>query len=235
MTTDWKVLPHDPPVALAENLWRVEGALPDMALRRCMVVVRLANGELLLHNGVALDEAGMAWLEGLGRPAYLVVPSAWHRLDAARFKARHPAIRVLCPPGAAKKVASKVAVDAVYGDVSLPDPEVRLEVLDGLAGREGALIVRSADGVTVVLNDILFNLEHQPGLFWFIYGRLMGNAGRPKITPVAKMFLVKDKRALRAHLERLAETPGLRRVVVAHGAPIEASPGTVLRAVAAAL
>ena len=45
--TDWRVLQHDAPQQLADNLWRVEGALDGMALRRCMVVVRLALNRVI--------------------------------------------------------------------------------------------------------------------------------------------------------------------------------------------
>lgn len=233
---EWKVLPHAEPVQLAENLWYVAGDLPKMKLQRCMVVARLASGDLVLHNGMALDEAGMGWLEGLGRPAHLVVPNGYHRMDAARFKARYPDIEVLCPPGARKRVEQVVPVDATYEDRPQPgDPSVTFEVLDGVKQTEGVMRVRSADGVTLVFNDALFNLAHGEGFFWWFYGRVLGNTGGPKITTLFKLGMLKDKKAYRAHLERLAETPDLRRVVVAHGATIEDDPAAVLRGVAATL
>lgn len=236
--TEWKVLPHDPPAQIADNLWQVEGDLPDMPLRRRMVVARLQSGDLVIHNAVALDDAGMAWLEGLGRPAVLVVPNGWHRLDAARFAARYPGVRVVCPPGARKRVEKVVPVSATYADASRPDPDddtVTFAVLDGMKGAEGVMRVLSADGVTLVLNDAVFNLPHGKGFFWFVYGRLLGNAGGPKVTTLTRWFLVKDKRAFRAHLERLADTPDLRRIVVAHGDIVDGDAAGVLRRVAAAL
>ncbi len=234
--TDWRVLQHDAPQQLADNLWRVEGALDGMALRRCMVVVRLASGDLLLHNGVALDEAGMAWLEALGRPRWLVVPNGWHRRDAARYRARYPDLGVICPRAARKKVADKVAVDATYDDLPRPgDDAVTFEPIDGLGGLEGVMRVTSADGATLVFNDAIFNLPHGKGLFWWFYGRVLGNAGAPKVTSITRLLMVKDRGALRAHLERLAETPDLRRVIVAHGGVIDDDPAGVLRAVGATL
>ena len=234
--TDWRVLPHDPPTQLGEDLWRVEGDLEGMALRRCMVVARLASGDLVLHNGVALDEPGMAWLEGLGRPRWLIVPNGWHRLDAARYRARYPDLTVICPRGARKKVAQRVAVGATYDALPRPgDGVVSLEHLDGLKGVEGVMRVDSADGATLVFNDALFNLPHGKGLFWWLYGRVLGNTGGPKVTLITRLLMVKDQAALRAHLERLAATPDLRRVIVAHGAVIEADAAEVLRSVAATL
>lgn len=236
--TTWKVLPHDPPARLADNLWRVEADVPGMALRRCMVVARLGSGELVLHNAVAMDDDGMAWLEGLGRPAFVVVPNGFHRMDAPRFKARYPDAKVLCPRGSREKVAERVAVDHTYDALPQPDPaddSVRFEHLDGAKGAEGVMIVRSSDGHTLVFNDAVFNLRHGRGLFWFVYGRLMGNAGGPKVTTISRLFLLKDKRAFRAHLERLAALPELKRIVVAHGDVIDADAAAVLREVAGTL
>ncbi|HZH03491.1 MAG TPA: hypothetical protein VEY30_06880 [Myxococcaceae bacterium] len=62
----WTVLKHDPIEKLAENLWRVKGALPGMSLKRNMVVARLSSGGLVIHNGIALDEASMRELEAWG-------------------------------------------------------------------------------------------------------------------------------------------------------------------------
>jgi hypothetical protein len=47
--------------------------------------------------------------------------------------------------------------------------------------------------------------------------------------------MIKDAAALRAHLLRLAETPGLRRVIVAHHEVITEAPAETLRQVAQTL
>ena len=233
--TAWQVLPHDPPEALAPEVWRVVGTVPGMALRRCMIVVRLADGDLLLHSAIALDEAGMAWLEGLGRPRWLLVPNGWHRLDAARYLARYPDIQVVCPPGARKKVSERVPVAYRWQEAPLPAGPVRLEVLDGLRGVEGTVIVEGPEGATLVFTDALFNLPHGHGFFWWFYGRVLRNAGGPKVTTIARMFVVKDKAAYRAHLERLATIPDLRRIVPGHGDVITGDAAATLRQVASTL
>ena len=86
---DWKVDDHSPLHPLAENLWVVDGSIPNMQIRRWMVVARLQNRDLVIWNAIAMDEAGMAALEALGRPAHLVVPNGWHRMqDASRIDTR---------------------------------------------------------------------------------------------------------------------------------------------------
>ena len=72
-------------------------SMPLMHLPRRMSAVRLASGELIIFSAIALDEYGMDELEAFGRPAYLVVPSQMHRLDAPSYAKRYPDIGVVAP------------------------------------------------------------------------------------------------------------------------------------------
>ena len=211
----WRVLPHGTIQELTENLWCVDGSVPNMTLNRLMVVVRLGDGRLLIHNPIALEGEPMRRIEAWGEVSLLVVPNGFHRLDAAAFKARYPGARVVCPAGSRKKVAEVVAVDMTYDEVR-EDGGVALEHLDGVRKVEGVLRVRSEDGVSLVLCDAVFNMPHQRGLPGLLL-RLMGSSGGPRVTRLMRLLAVKDRRALRAHLERLAETPDLRRVLIMHG------------------
>ncbi|MBK8480762.1 MAG: hypothetical protein IPL40_06265 [Proteobacteria bacterium] len=230
---DASVLPHGPLVELAENLRVIEGALPGLPLRRRMTLARLSDGRLLVHNAIALPEALMGAIEAWGRPAVLVVPNGWHRLDAKAYKRRYPQLRVVCPAGSAARVAQTVPVDDSYSTF-VGDESVRLEHLDGVGEREGVLTVRSADGLSLVFNDILFNQPHLAGpRGWLL--RLLGSTGGPRVTAISRLWLVKHRAALRAHLLRLAALEGLRRVIVMHGEPEHEQPAALLRAVAAGL
>ncbi len=225
----WTPLPHGPIEKLAENLWRVEGTLPRMALRRVMTVVRLADGRLLIHSAIALEAAEMAELEAWGEPAFLVVPNGWHRLDARVFLDRYPGLKVFCPAGATKNVTKVVPVTGSYDDFE-DLTEARLFHLDGVKQGEGALQVRSADGTTLVLNDVVFNQPHLPG-FGGLVMRLMGSTGACMVTPMGRLF-AKDRGALRAHLERLSAIEDLQRVIVSHGEMLDENAGLMLRGAA---
>jgi len=231
--TSWKVLGHEPITPIGDNLWMVIGTLPDMPLKRVLTVARRSDGKLVFHNAIALEEEAMKQVEGFGEPAFLVVPNGYHRLDAPAFKARYPGLRVLCPAGARNKVAEVVGVEGSYDDFP-PDDAVKLYHLDGVKQAEGVMEVRSQDGVTLVFNDAIFNLPHMPGFAGFVF-RMLGSTGGPRVTRLMRLFVVKDKKALRGHLEQLAETPDLRRIVVSHGAMITEAPAEVLKQVARGL
>lgn len=213
--TDWKVLPHGPIQRLAENLWWVQGSLPKMSLKRTMVIVRLGDGRLVIHNGIALGEEAMGEIERWGKPTFLIVPNNGHRLDAPAYKARYPELRVMCPRGSRKGVEKVVAVDDVYEGFP-PDDTVRFEMLHGVNETEGAMIVRSADGQTVVLNDVMFNMDRKRDPLGFFFTTLLGSAPGPRVSRLAKMVFIKDKQALRGDFARFAELPDLTRVIVAH-------------------
>src|SRR4051812_34100581 len=146
-TPDWVVLPHDPIQKLSENLWRVEGALPHFSMRRVMTVVRLQDGRLLIHSAIALDEASMKELEAWGEPAILLIPHVRHRMDAARYKRRYPALRVYAPPAVMAKAREVVPVDGTVAEAPL-DASASLPLLDGTGDAEVALTVHSSDGTS---------------------------------------------------------------------------------------
>jgi hypothetical protein len=230
--TRWKVLPHDPVLTLEDNLRTVEAALPKMSLRRRMTIIRLADGRLVIHNAIALDDASMAALEAWGKPAFLIVPNHFHRLDAVPFKQRYPDLVVIADPRSKGGVEAALPIDG--GPELLPkDPTLTCEPLDGCKIGEMAFVIRHGSRATLLLNDALFNQPHLPGFSGFIM-RAIGSTGALKVTRIMRLFGVKDLGALKAHLVRLAETPGLARLIVSHGHVIEgAEVGPKIRAAVA--
>ncbi|HEU4383367.1 MAG TPA: hypothetical protein VFR85_07650 [Anaeromyxobacteraceae bacterium] len=226
----WTVLRHDPIVELETNLWAVEADLPRGPVRRRMSIVRRADGGLLFHNAIPLDEGSMRRIEAFGRPALLFVPNGLHRLDLHAFRARYPRLRVHCPREAHARVAAMVPVDGHWDDLP-PDPDVRAEPLQGSRFGEAALVVRSGERTSLLFGDTVMNLPHLPGVQGLAW-RLLGSTGRPRVTPVARLLSVSDRRLLAAHLLRLAALPGLARLVVSHGRNVEEEAAGVLRAVA---
>ena len=223
----WTVLPHKPIERLADNLWRVSGTMPSGRTQRQMVVVRLGDGRLFVHNAIALGAAEMAELEAWGTPAILYVPNGFHRQDAAIWKQRYPKMTVVAPAGSRKRVEKVVPVEATSDQVQLDD-SLSLRPIEGVPA-ESLLEVRSGDEVSLVLCDALFNLPRRGVLENFLFGP----TGKAGVARVARWFLVKDKRAYGAALARWAATPNLRRVLVAHGRPIVDDPAGSLRTAAA--
>lgn len=122
-------------------------------LPRRMTVVRLRDRRLLVFSAIALDEHEMHALEDFGAPAFLIVPSDHHRLNARIWKDRYPAMQVITPAGAREKVQKAVPVEAT--DVDFGDPDVTFITVPGTSGHEAALKVSGRSGTTLMLNDIV--------------------------------------------------------------------------------
>jgi len=212
---DWKVLEHDTISKLTDRLWRVEGMVPGMSLRRVMTVVKRASGGLLIHSAIALNDSEMAELEAWGKPELLLIPSGYHRLDAPAYKKRYPDLQVFAPRGSRSKVEEVIRVDGTYEDVP-KDDVVQAFTLPGTAEREGALLVRDGDGVTLILNDVVMNMDRRTDLLGFLFTTLLGSAPGPRVSRLSRLAIVKDRGALKAELLRLAALPDLARLVVSH-------------------
>jgi len=228
------VLSHGSLEKLETNLWRVQGSLPGMSLQRVMTLVRLVDGRLVIHSGIALEEAEFGEVEEWARPAILIVPNGHHRLDAPAYKARYPDLTVLCPKAATRRVAEVVAVD---GDLAAfpSDAATQCSYLDGTGSGEGVLVVRHSDGASLILNDAVFNMPHLPGVVGWMLKNVTRSSGGPTVSRIARWLLVKHKDRFREHLVRLASTPGLKRIIVSHHQMIEDDPAGTLRRLAATI
>jgi len=229
--TEWTVLKHDPIEKLTDNLWRVSGVMPGPtgAIQRQMVLARQRDGGVIVYNAIALDEPQMKELEAWGKPRAIVVPNGYHRQDVAIWKQRYPDAIVVAPTAGRKRVGKVVSVGAITADAPADD-DVRLFEMDGCAA-ETCMEVRSGDDTAIIFCDTLLNVPKRRGVIGF----MLSPTGEVSAPRVMRWFAIKQKRAFAAHLEKLAQLPGLRRVLFGHGAPIVDSAPAALRKVAAQL
>jgi hypothetical protein len=223
---------NGPLIPIGENLYRVEADLPAMRIKRSMLVVRLDDGRLLIHSGIAMDDTRMGQLEAIGEPRIIVVPNGWHRMDAGWFKRRYPRASLICPRGVRDRVAKMVPVDDVYDAFDPGTPQLRLRHLEGVRPDEGVIEVESREGLTLVFNDLINNMPAGAGFFGYA---VIAGSGRPGPHRMVTRLLAKDRKAYRSDLESLASRANLRRLVVSHGAVIDENPAGVLRDIAARL
>lgn len=220
--TTWTVLKHKPIERLAPNLWRVEGVM-DGGTRRIMSMVRLMDGRVLLHNAIALDEGEMAGIDAWGEVAGILVPNAFHRMDARIMQARYPNAKVYCPANAVKAVTKATPVHGSYLDVP-GDATVKVRHLAGVKENEGVVEVQGGEGLTLVFNDLLMNMPKVS----YPMEAFIGPSGRTAIPRFARWFWVKDKAALRADLSALVAR-GPTRLVPGHGRDVLEDVGEKLR------
>jgi hypothetical protein len=233
--SEWTTLPHGILTAVDDCILTVTGTvkMPVGTFERRMTVVRLLDGTTIIYSPIALDEAQMQRLEEFGRPAFLIIPGSHHRVDAKIWKQRYPAAKVIAAQGARKAVEEVVPVDSVVPDFG--DRSVAFFTVPGTTMDEAALTVSSTSGMTLILNDILANVQNAKGIN-SVVAWVFGFSGKqPKIPFPEKLSIIDDKAALAAQFQAWAADPALTRIIVSHGDIIEGDPAKVLRDVARAL
>ncbi len=225
--TEWTVLPHGKLTRIDDHILSVVGALhmPLGDFPRRMTVVRLANGNLVVFSAIALDEAEMTALETFGTPTYLIVPSEIHRMDAKIWKDRYPNMIVIAPSGAKDKVEEVVHVDQTIA--SFEDPNVQLVIVAGTQQGDVALQVRTSMGTTLIVNDVIWNVEPRPGLGGRLFKLLGLTKNEPQVPKIVRMRTIKDKAAFRDQLETWAKLD-IIRIIPSHGAIVTQDPSATL-------
>lgn len=233
----WIVAPHDPLQKLEDNLWTVEGIAPTIPGRfhRRMTIVKKTDGTLLFFNAIPVDDRTLAEIRAWGRPAELFITHAFHTVDAHAFRERL-GLKVYGPSVALDQVRLVVAVDGTHAELP-PDPAIRVETMAGTRTGEGCLLVESAGATrtSLLVGDFMLNERPGSGFFGWLWQKVGFTGSEPKVGPVWKLRAVHDAQALRGHIEKLASTPHLTRLVPTHGVIVEQEPEAVLRRIAATL
>jgi hypothetical protein len=233
--SSWTELPHGKLTALEDNLLTVVGELttPGGESARRMTVVRLKDGRLVLYSAVALDEPEIAELVRFGTPAFLVVPSHFHRKAAKFWKERFAALRVIAPDGARAKTEKVVDVDASH--VDFQDASVRYVTVPGVEGYEAALIVETPRGTTLVVSDLVGHANAPASFGGWLSRKLKFRDGQPSVMGIVRVGKVRDRGAVRAQLNAWTRLRNLHRIVVSNGDIIDRDPVKVLRELAQSL
>lgn len=179
-----------------------------------MTVIRLANGDLVLHSPVALDPAARAALDALGRVRWVVGPCKVHHFYLAEYVTAYPDAELVGAPGLAEKrrdlrfahVLDAETAQRLWGDEVLACPVAGAPLMN-----EVALLHPTSR--TLILTDLVFNLgsSKRAGLFLRLVGATRG-FGPTRIVRLA----IRDRAAARRSLDQILRWD-FDRVVMAHG------------------
>jgi hypothetical protein len=210
--------PHGPVSFVDDGLFLVEGRWKRSTFERKMTIFLLASGEVAVHSAIAMDEAGMAALEEIGRPAWILVPNSLHCSDAGWYAERYPSARVLVPAAARAKLFERIR--RIDGSLDEDWPEAmrgELAVIPLHGTRIGEVAFVHGPSRTLVLTDAVFHYGGDD-LPWV--GRLIMRANRAynRFGPsrIFTSFVIVDREAFRASIDELLEFD-FDRVVMSHG------------------
>jgi hypothetical protein len=210
---------------VAPDLWIVDGPRIgfgvgpfEFPFTTRMTVIRLRNGDLILHSPVALAPALRSAVELLGPVRFLVAPNSLHYWWLPDWKGVFPGAEVLAVRGLRERAKRQIAVDRLLVADNSPWPaEIDLLVVRGDVLTEAVLFHRASR--TLILTDLIENFE--PGRIhsWFLrlLVRLAGAADPDGKAPLdMRLSFFRRRRALRAAVRQmLAWQP--ERVIIAHG------------------
>jgi len=194
-------------------------------------VVRLSNGELLVHSPSPIDEVLVDRIREIGPVAHLIAPGSYHYFYVAAWQEAFPEAMVWICPGVERKQPD-LEFDGFLSDHA---PNAWAEELDQVLVRGNRLIWEvvflDRPSRTLIITDLLENIGEKSGavgwqfkLWWKAVFHMWDN---PKPAPEYQMGW-KDRRAAKQSLERILEWD-FDRIILSHGENIESDAKAVLR------
>ncbi len=206
---------------LDENIWEITGEWRTKFARR-MTIVRLAGGQVFVHNPIHLRRQEMDWLRSIGTLAYIVAPNVFHCSDAAWMKQQFPEAKLYVP---GRKLKQFIESGVVAFDTENEFPKEIAGELHYLPSKGTSIqeaIFWHRPSKTLILTDLAFNMpDVYHGLEKIIMGWNMVG-GRFGPTRALRWIFTKDKSAV---LETFRQILALdfNRVIVNHGDVLEPS------------
>jgi hypothetical protein len=209
-----------PLIPFAEGVWMDTAPVRFLGLQlmSTMTVLRLSDGNLLLHSPLALTPARRAAIEACGPVAHLYAPNLFHHRWIGEWAAAFPSARVHAPAGLAKK-RRDLRIDRVHGTVPEPAFDGIIDELriDGFRLEESVLVYRPAR--TLVVADLVHHVGRPLHRWTKFYSRAMGFYDRVALSRMIRWTAFPNRAAARRSLDAVLALP-FDRLIVGHGAPL---------------
>lgn len=190
-----------------------------------MTTMKLADGSLLLHSPVPIDDALAERLAAQGEVAHIVAPNLVHHLYAKAAKERYPSATLWAAPGLQEKVG--LNADAVLGE-RFPDGSVTAIPVPTKPHLNETVFLHHASK-TLVVTDLVFHILEPKGwgtplLLW-----LVGCSGKLATSKSMKFHFAKDDWDALGPAARALCDLEFDRLVMGHGQIVESGGQQALR------
>jgi len=214
---------------LDDDLWVVDRPLGIFGVHvgARMTVIRLGNGDVLLHSPVTPDAELIEALAEVGPVRHLLAPNKVHHLYFAAAAAAFPEATRWAAPGLAEK-RRDLEFDEVLDDTSPAAwaGEIEQVRLRGVPRVEEIVFFHRASR-TLISTDLVFNVRESPSIVTRLFLRANGVLGRFGPTRMFRSF-IRDSAAARESLDRILAWD-FDRVVMSHGVVLQSRGHRVLR------
>lgn len=194
-------------------------------------IIKLNNGELIIHSPCGIDDAIKKQIDSIGMVTFIVAPGNFHHLFVTDFQKQYPDAETLICPGLERK-RPDIKFDSILGS----KPDVRWQgTLDQVLIQGTRFIWEVAffhkPSQTLILVDLLENIgddyQHRAGLYlqfwWKLIFRMWNN---PKAAPEYQMGWG-QKHIVKIGLEKILGW-NAERVILAHGENIQNNVNEIL-------
>jgi hypothetical protein len=212
---------------LDENLWVLEFPLKmmGMAIGRRSTVLRLGNGELLVHSSAPFASEDVAAISRLGRVAYLLDATKFHDTYAAEGAAAFPQARFFAPPGFAAPAG--VRVESLAEPPEAWSAEIAIERIEGMPRVEEHVVLHRPSG-TLIVGDLVFNMRTERDRWTtFFFRYLAGTFGRVGMSRIFRL-MIQNRAGFKRSIERVLAWD-FDRLITGHGEIVESGGKRELR------
>jgi len=212
---------------LGQGVWLVERGFKMLGAEfgNRMTIIRLVDGDLLLHSPVAWDEALAAQVRQLGKVRYLLTPNLFHGAHVAAWQAAFPEAQHCAVSGwQGKSALTHTEINERLRQQWLPELETL--VVGGIEKLNELACFHPASR-TLILTDLCFNIPRSRtgwSRFFFSLNHAYGRFGPTRLM----RSLIDDREALRLSIEQILNWD-FERIVVAHGDAVESDGRAAMR------
>ena len=205
---------------LVEGVWidthpvRIVG----MELSATMTVLRLPNGELVMHSPVALTAERQQAVDALGGVSHLIAPNLFHHQWLTDWAAAYAAAELHVPSGLPKKRPELPAerVRPLVPGAAFADT---LEVLPIDGCRLGETVVYYRPARALLVADLVHNIGRPEATWARWYTKSMGFYDRVAQSRMLRWTAYSDTSAARQSVDRVLARD-FTTLVVGHGTPL---------------
>jgi len=202
-----------------------------MELWARMTIIKLDNGDLIIHDPCKIDGELKKEIDALGVVKFIIAPGSYHHLFVADFQHQYPDAETFICPGLERK-RPDISFDWILG----PKPDPGWEgVLEQVLVQGTKFIWEVAfyhkPSKTLILVDLLENIgddyTHKAGLllkFWWKVVLKMWN--NPRAAPEYQMGWG-NKKLVKSALEKILAWDA-ERLILAHGENIDDNVNKIL-------
>jgi len=232
MSVDFLYTPINTIKALADDVWLVDGPEIRFGLgpfkvpfSTRMTLIRLPDGDLVVHSPTALTNELKAEVDALGPVSAIVAPNKIHYWWVRDWKEAYPDARVLSAPGVEERAKVRLpTVDFVMDGADVPGWGEGLSYIPITSGFMTEVVLFHHPSKTLVLTDLIENFEPQrikfPPWRWVLRlaGILHPHGSMPR--DMRLTFRGREEHLRQAVCRMMDWRP--QRIVLAHGKIYEA-------------